>query len=153
MNDAKIIQAVGQMWQRIGVKTQVEGLTWPTFIGRAGKQEFSLFLLGWGTATGEALYPLRALIGTTNPQKGWGTANRGRYSNPTVDALIDKALSIGDDKAREPVLMEATRVSMNDLAFIPLHIQKNIWATRAGLAYQARVDEETLVQFLKPSAK
>jgi len=153
VNDAKIIQAVGQMWQRIGVKTQVEGLTWPTFIGRAGKQEFSLFLLGWGTATGEALYPLRALIGTTDPQKGWGTANRGRYSNPTVDALINKALSIGDDKAREPVLMEATRVSMNDLAFIPLHIQKNIWATRAGLTYEARVDEETLVQYLKPSAK
>ena len=51
VNDAKIIQAVGQMWQRIGVKTMVEALPWNTFVAHAGKQDYSAYLLGWGTST------------------------------------------------------------------------------------------------------
>ena len=153
VNDSKIIQAVGQMWTRIGVQTQVDAITWPNYIGRAGKQEFSTYLLAWGTASGEASDPLRALIGTFTPAKGWGTANRGRYSNPAVDALIDKAMGTGDDAAREQVLIAATRMAMEDLAFIPLHIQKNIWAVRAGLSYTARTDEETHVADLVPAAR
>ena len=39
VNDAKIIQAVAQMWQRIGVQTTVEAMPWNTFVARAGKQE------------------------------------------------------------------------------------------------------------------
>ncbi len=151
VNDAKIIQAVGQMWTRIGVKTQVEGITWTNFIGRAGKQEFSTFLLAWGTSSGEASNPLKALIATATPAKGWGTANRGKYSNPAVDTLLERALSTGDDKAREDVLIQATRTAMADLPFIPLHTQKNIWALRAGFTYIPRVDEETHVADLRPA--
>jgi peptide/nickel transport system substrate-binding protein len=139
------------MWTRIGVATQVDAITWTNFIGRAGKQEFSTYLLAWGTSSGEASNPLRALIATYTPAKGWGTANRGRYSNPAVDALLDKALSTGDDKAREQILISATRTAMTDLPFIPLHIQKNIWAMRAGLTYIPRVDEETYVTDLRPA--
>jgi len=151
VNDAKIIQAVGQMWTRIGVKTQVEGITWPNFIGRAGKQEFSTFLLAWGTSSGEASNPLRALIATRTPEKGWGTANRGRYSNPKVDEVLEKALHTADDAAREKLLQEATRIAMDDLVFIPMHIQKNIWAVKKGLSYVPRVDEATNVADLRPA--
>ena len=49
INDARIIQAVGQMWTRIGVRTAVEAQPWTTFVGRAGRQEFSAFLIGWGS--------------------------------------------------------------------------------------------------------
>ena len=91
VNDAKIIQAVAQMWQRIGVQTTVEALPWNNFVARAGKQEFSIFLLGWGVAGGEGTNPLRAQLATWNPERGLGTANRGRYSNPEFDNLLDKA--------------------------------------------------------------
>ena len=49
-------------------------------------------LLGWGTETGETSSSLRSLLMTFNQDKGCGTANRGRYSNPAVDALIEDAL-------------------------------------------------------------
>jgi peptide/nickel transport system substrate-binding protein len=150
VNDAKIIQAVGQMWQRIGVQTSVEPLPWSNFIGRAGKQEFSAFLLGWGTSTAEGTNPLRAQIATWDPKRGMGTANRGRYSNPKVDALIDQALSTMDDGAREKIIQQAMRMAMNDVPVIMLHLQKNIWATRKGLTYDARVDEETRAVSVHP---
>jgi len=42
MRDNKIIQAVAQFWQRIGVQTTVDAMPWNTFVARAGKLEFSL---------------------------------------------------------------------------------------------------------------
>jgi peptide/nickel transport system substrate-binding protein len=144
VNDAKIIQAVAQMWQRIGVQTTVEAMPWNSFVARAGKQEFSIFLLGWGVGSGEGLNPLRAQIATWNPARGLGTANRGRYSNAAVDALIDQAMGTMDDAAREQIVQKAMKLAMDDVPVIQLHLQKNIWATRAGLVYEPRVDELTL---------
>jgi peptide/nickel transport system substrate-binding protein len=144
VNDAKIIQAVAQMWQRIGVQTKVEAMPWNTFVARAGKQEFSIFLLGWGSGSGEGLNPLRAQIATWNPSRGLGTANRGRYSNPEIDALIDKAMGTMDDGARERLIQTAMKMAMDDVPVIQMHLQKNIWASRKGLIYQPRVDEATL---------
>jgi peptide/nickel transport system substrate-binding protein len=150
VNDAKIIQAVGQMWQRIGVQTTVEALPWSNFVARAGKQEFSAFLLGWGVSSGEGMNPLRAQLATWNPERGLGTANRGRYSNPALDAMIDKAMTVMDDGEREKLVQQAMRVAMADVPAIQLHLQKNIWATRKGLSYEPRVDESTLAMSVKP---
>lgn len=142
VNDARIIQAVGQMWQRIGVQTEVDPLPWTSYVSQANKQAFSAFLFGWGSATAEASDPLIAQVATFDKTKGWGASNRGRYSNPALDALIAKALGTADDGAREQVLRAATRMAMQDVAIIPLHIQKNIWATRAGLSYVPTVGED-----------
>jgi len=149
VNDGKIIQAIGQMWSRVGVQTTVEGLTWTNYIGRASKQEFSAFLLAWGFT--EATNPLRALVYTYTPAKGWGATNRGRYSNPQFDAVVDRLMLTADDTAREKLVIEATRMAMDDVALVPLHLQKNIWAMKAGLAYVARADEDTRVMDLRPT--
>ena len=150
VNDAKIIQAVGQMWTRIGVQTSVEAMPWTAYIGRANKQEFSAFQLGWSSGTGEASNPLRALIATYNAQKGLGTVNRGRYSNRSVDSVIEQAVVTTDDQEREQLLQRATRMALDDVALVPLHQQKNIWAMRKGLTYPARADEENRVFDIRP---
>ncbi|HEX3399350.1 MAG TPA: ABC transporter substrate-binding protein [Acetobacteraceae bacterium] len=151
VNDAKIIQAVGQMWTRIGVQTEVDPLPWTSFVGQANKQAFSAFLFGWGTGTAEASDPLIAQNATFNPTKGWGAANRGRYSNPDVDKLIEQALGTADDAAREKVLQQAQKVVFDDTALIPLHIQKNIWATRTGLTYVPTVGEDLHLVDVRPA--
>jgi peptide/nickel transport system substrate-binding protein len=151
LNDAKIVQTVGQMWSRIGIQASVEPSPWANFVGHANKQDYSVFLLGWGTSTGEASNPLRSLVATFDAAKGRGTVNRARYSNPALDALIDKAVTTADDGAREKVLMEATKLAMDDVAIIPLHNQKNTWASRANLTYVPRADEETHVFDLRPA--
>jgi peptide/nickel transport system substrate-binding protein len=151
VNDARIIQAIGQMWTRIGVRTQVEPMPWTTFIARAGRQEFSLFLVGWGSVTGEASSPLRSLVGTFDREKGFGASNRGRYSNKAMDALLERALGTVDDAAREKLLQDATRMAMEDVGIIPLHIQKNVWASRRGFTHAARVDERTRAMDVSPA--
>lgn len=150
INDARIIQAVGQMWTRIGVRTTIEAQPWTTFIGRAGRQEFSAFLVGWGSNP-EGSHPLRNLSATWSRERGWGASNRGRYSNPALDAMIEKALVELDDEKREKILQDAQRLAMEDVAIIPLHLQTNIWAMRRGLAHTPRKDELTLAQDVRPA--
>jgi peptide/nickel transport system substrate-binding protein len=151
-NDARIIQAIGQMWTRIGVRTTVEAQPWTTFIARAGRQEFSAFLVGWGSASGEASSPLRALVASFDRERGWGASNRGRYSNPELDRVLEAALRELDDEKREKLLQEATRIAMDDVAIIPIHNQKNVWAMRRGLEHTARADELTRAQDVRPAA-
>jgi peptide/nickel transport system substrate-binding protein len=151
INDSQIQQVVAQMWSRIGVKTQVEATPLATLIGRLNRFDASAYLLGWSNSTGEPSTSLRAVMGTRAPGGSLGLSNYGRYSNPQMDALADKALGTLDDAAREKLMQEAMKLAMDDVAVIPLHTQKSVWATRRGLAYTPRLDEETLATGVRPA--
>lgn len=153
MNDARIIQAVGQMWTRVGVRTQVEAQPWAAFVARASRHEYAAGLAGWGISSGEATSPLRSLLATINPKLGWGGSNRGVYSNPAMDAKLTEALQTLDDPKREQLLREGSQIAIDDVGIIPIHIQKNIWAMRPGLAHAARADELTRAQDITPVAR
>jgi peptide/nickel transport system substrate-binding protein len=151
INDDKIAQAVAQMLTRIGIKTNVDSMTASTFFSRRNKYEFSLYLAGWGADTGEMLNPLVALVATMDPKTGLGHTNRGRYSNPQLDALIKQAQTTVDDKKREEVLRQASKVAMSDFPIIPLHFEVTPWATRKGITYKPRIDQYTLATELRPA--
>ena len=151
VNDAKVAQAVAQMLARIGIATKVEAMPSATYFPQATELKFSFMLLGWGSGTGEASSPLKALLATYNKDKGFGTANRGRYSNPRVDALLEEGLATVDDPKREALLQRATEVAIGDTGIIPLHFQVNLWATRSGIVYIARTDENTLAHKFRPA--
>ncbi len=151
INDARIIQAVGQMWTRIGVRTAVEAQPWTTFVARAGRADFSAHLIGWGSNP-DGSHPLRNILATINRDRGWGSSNRGRYSNPRLDELLLQSLSELDNTRREQLLIQAQRMAADDVAVIPLHIQTNIWASRRGITIAARASELTLAQDVRPAA-
>jgi len=150
-NDARIIQAIGQMWTRIGVRTTIEAQPWTSFVARAARQELSSFLIGWGSSSGEASNPLRNLVATFDRDKGYGASNRGRYSNAEVDGLVDRAMRELDDPKREALLQQATRLVFDEVGILPLHIQRNAWAMRRGLTLDARASETTRAQDVRPA--
>ena len=149
-NDAKIAEAVGQMLTRNGIETQVVTMTQSVFFRDASTggpdktPKFSFILVGWGSGTGEASSPLKSLLATYSREKGMGPSNRGRYSNPEVDRLINEALATVDDARRQDLLARATELAIEDVGIIPLHYQVNTWALRKGFSYKPRTDEYTL---------
>ena len=149
-NDAKIAEALGQMLTRIGIETQVVTMTQGVFFRDASTgspdkgPKFSFILVGWGSGTGEASSPLKSLLATFDRDKGMGASNRGRYSNPQVDKLINDALATVDDAKRADLLARATEMAIEDVGIIPLHYQVNTWAMRRGFTYKPRTDEYTL---------
>jgi peptide/nickel transport system substrate-binding protein len=152
VNDEQIAQAVAQMLTRGGVPTKVVAMPSATYFTQATDLKFSFMLLGWSTGTGEASSSLKALLMSWNKEKGFGTANRGRYSNTKVDALTEDALQTVDDVKREAYLQRATEIAINDTGIIPLHFQVNLWAARDGIVYQPRMDEQTWAHKMRPKA-
>ncbi|WP_376098324.1 ABC transporter substrate-binding protein [Roseomonas sp. CCTCC AB2023176] len=148
VNDSQIIQAIGQMWQRIGVRTRVEAMPFAVLAQRQARNDMSAMLIGWATA-GEPSTALRGNLTTRIPDKGFGTVNFNGYSNPGVDALVEEGMRTADDERREDIFKRAMRMAMEDVALVPLHMQKNVWALRGPLTYEARADEYTMAAGVK----
>ncbi|MPZ43840.1 MAG: ABC transporter substrate-binding protein [Betaproteobacteria bacterium] len=143
VNDEQIAQAVAQMLARVGIQTKVEAMPANIFFSRGSKLDFSFMLVGWGADTGEVSSPLKSLLATYSKEKGMGAANRGRYSNPKMDAVLAQALATVDDGKREKLLQQAVEIAMSDVGVITTHFQVNTWAARKGIAYTPRTDERT----------
>jgi peptide/nickel transport system substrate-binding protein len=152
-NDGRIAQAVGQMWTRIGIRTQVEVAPFGTFVARASRQEFSAFLVSWGSSTGEPMAGLRSVAATYDRARGTGSVNRGRYSNPAFDDMLARAARELDTERREDLTRQATRILIEDVGIISTHLQRNVWAMRRGFAHTPRVDERTRAQDVRPAER
>lgn len=147
-NAPAVMQAVAQMWTRIGVQTNVEALPWTTY--SAQMSDFALKLLGLGNATFDASSMLINVLGTVDRERGLGASNDSGYSNPELDAMTAAALTIYDDAERERALIGAVKVALEDGAVLPLYQQTNTWAMRDGLTYEPRIDERTLAKHVRP---
>ncbi len=144
INDAQVLMTVAQMLARGGLELDVQLMPANVFFQRAGRQEFSLFLLGYSSSSGDAFRGLRAILASWDPTLGMGASNRGRYHNPAVDQLIRDLLIADEEAQREALISEASRLGFADHAIIPLFFQTNMWATRPGFYYVPRRDERTL---------
>jgi peptide/nickel transport system substrate-binding protein len=152
INDAQVAQAVAQYLSRNGIPTKLETMPSNVFFSRGSKLEFSLLLAGWGAETGETSSPLRSLLATFDQKAGLGTANRGRFSDPGVDALLTQALTTIDDTKRGIMLARASEKAVGELmGLVPLHYEVSTWATRKDLAYKARADQYTFAFETRPA--
>jgi peptide/nickel transport system substrate-binding protein len=143
VNDGQVAQAVAQMLTRAGLKVSLDAMTASQFFAKRNKREFGLWLAGWGADTGEMSSPLKSLVATPNKDKGMGPTNPGGYSNPQMDAALEKALATVDDEQRASLLAEASRIVMTDYGALPLHFEMTTWAFRKGLDYVPRADQYT----------
>lgn len=139
-----VAQAIAQMWTRMGVRTEVNAVPAAVYVGRGAKHEYLMPFFSWGVSTGEAGYVLNNLFTTMDGRTGAGPANWGGYSNPALDTLIAQAQSTMDDTAREAMLIQGQKIVAEDVAAIQLYQLVNFWATRRGVAYDARQDQRTV---------
>lgn len=146
-NDAQVTQAVAQMLSRLGLDVRVESLPRQIFASRGNKLEYSLALYGFSLASGAEM--LQYLVHTRDKAHGWGGSNRGRYSNLEVDRLTEELFASADAKKRDEIVAAASRVVMTDQGVIPLYHQVAVWATRADLEFDGRIDEKTLLRGLR----
>jgi peptide/nickel transport system substrate-binding protein len=150
VNDEKVLQALAQMYARIGIQATVDALPSTAFFPRAARLEFGFFFNSWGAGSSGGMTTMRTLIASFDRERGFGASNRGRYSNPEVDRRMHAAFETLENAPRETLLREATAIAMRDYAVLPTHWVNNIWATRSNVAYEPRMDGFTLATSARP---
>ncbi len=149
--DSAVCEALSQMWARAGLKVNASALNGTVFFPAQQKGEYSLWMSGWGTLTGEASYTYGSLVHTADVAMGLGAFNKQGYSNPAVDKLLEEGSRTMDDTKRRALFEKASELSMTDRALIPSVQLQTIWASKAGmLTIPARMDQETLAYEIKP---
>jgi peptide/nickel transport system substrate-binding protein len=146
--DAQIAQAVAQMWTRAGIQAQVAGVAGQVFFSEASRQQYSAFIAQYGT--NEAGEGPRAVVHSFEAGRGYGNANRVRYSNPQVDALIQAALTEIDPDRRRQKLHAAIEAAFEDVAVIPVFHPAWQFAARQGLVVQSRPERRFNAMMVRP---
>lgn len=139
INDEEICQAVTAMWSRIGIKAKLRTLPLVTYFPMIQRYEASIYMLGWGVPTFDALYSLQSLVRSVGAG-GDGNYNVGRYSNPQMDALVERVKKETDAVNRNELIEKALELSHQDVSHIPLHNQIIPWAMKKNIDLVHRAD-------------
>ena len=139
INDEAICQAVTAMWARVGVKAKLRTMPLVNYFPMIQRYEASIYMLGWGVPTFDALYSLQSLVRTVG-QGGDGNYNVGRYSNERMDYLVDRVKVETDAPVRARMLTEALQLSNDTVSHIPLHDQVIPWAMKKNVELVHRAD-------------
>ena len=139
INDEEICQAVTAMWAKIGVKAKLRTLPLVTYFPMIQRNEASIYMLGWGVPTFDALYSLQSLVRSVGAG-GDGNYNVGRYSNPQMDALVERIKKETDAKNRNDLIEKALELSHQDVSHLPLHNQIIPWAMKKNIDLVHRAD-------------
>lgn len=139
INDEEICQAVTAMWARVGVKAKLRTLPLVTYFPMIQRYEASIYMLGWGVPTFDALYSLQSLTRSVGGG-GDGNYNVGRYSNPKMDQIVDRVKTETDIPVRDRLLTEALQLQNDDVSHIPLHNQIIPWAMKKNIEVVHRAD-------------
>jgi peptide/nickel transport system substrate-binding protein len=149
VNDEAICQAVVAMLARIGVKANLMAQTRAKYFAKilAPRYGTSLYMLGWTPGTYDALDALKAL-GATRGGK-LGVFNVAGYSNPQLDGLIKDIQGELEPGKRTRDIATALKLLRDDFAYVPLHQQVVVWATRANVDLAQTGDNFFQLRFVK----
>ncbi len=155
VNDEKICQAVVGMLARIGIKVNLLAQTRSKYFTKILRKpdskpgETSFYMLGWSpAATYDVHNVFEALIQTPNATTKKGQFNVNGYSNAGLDALADKIEGEADTAKRNAMIFEATKLYVDDYAYIPLHQQAVIWASRKNVDLHQPADNRFPLRFV-----
>jgi peptide/nickel transport system substrate-binding protein len=118
-----------QDFARVGVALDVRTYEFATLYADVLKGNFQLFTLQWVGVSDPDM--LRRVFHTRQmPPSGF---NRGFFSNPAVDALIDEATVSNDDIRRRSLFADAQRLIGREVPYLSLWYKTNVAIARRDL--------------------
>ncbi len=135
-----IAEYAQSVWRELGIDIEIEIVEWGAYLENTAAGMHDMFLLGWVTVTLDADYGTYSLF---HSSEHGSSGNRSFYSNPEVDALLERGRTEPDPDKRAAVYTELTDIlleeaPMNFVAFTELILGisdnvKGFHATATGL--------------------
>lgn len=127
-NDRQVAEVVQAMLAEVGITAKIEVLDWGAYQEKATAGEHELFLLGMGCPTGDPEFNMYMNFGTTGPQ------NYSRFSNATVDKLLEEQSTILDNDERAGVMYQIQEELKNDACSAPLYYEVQTYGSAADIS-------------------
>ncbi len=129
-NTRLMVAVMQQQLRDAGIALDIRSFEFATFFSDVQHGAFQMYSLRWIGGNEDPDIFEYAFDSAKFPPNG---ANRGYYSNPKVDALIDKARREIDPNVRKPLYAEVQRILAEDLPYI------NFWYLDNVLVHTRRV--------------
>lgn len=121
----------------------------PSVYNTMGPRFETSFVMGsWGSTMVNTAFD--ALIHSVEPERGLGRANWGRYSNPSLDELIDQARESFDPEVQEALYQELQAAAMKEVAVIPLFHEGILVGVHNSLDAVPWYNEHVMMQNVTP---
>jgi peptide/nickel transport system substrate-binding protein len=134
-NTRLMVAVMQQQLRDVGIALDIRSFEFATFFADVTHGAFQLYGLRWIGGNEDPDIFEYAFHSSKFPPNG---ANRGFYSNPKVDALIDQARRATDQKVRKQLFAQVQRELADDLPYI------NLWFLDNVLVHSRRVRNVTL---------
>lgn len=155
VDDARVCQGIAQMLSRGGFAMKVETMPGSVFFPRSlpGRNEWPLILYALSLSSlRDGQYILQNVAQSVDKARGIGGSNRGGFSDPELDRIIEAAV-VRSDAGRADAIRHALAETVARLGIIPMYVEPTIAATRGGIVYHPRVDQQMVAQAAVPAGK
>jgi peptide/nickel transport system substrate-binding protein len=122
-NTRLMVAVMQQQVREVGIVLDIRSFEFATFFADVTHGAFQLYGLRWIGGNEDPDIFEYAFHSAKFPPNG---ANRGYYSNPTVDALIDQARREVDPGVRKPIYAEIQHMLAEELPYIDLWYLDNV---------------------------
>jgi len=122
-NTRLMVAVMQQQLRAVGIALDIRSFEFATFFSDVTHGAFQMYGLRWIGGNEDPDIFEYAFDSAKFPPNG---ANRGFYSNPTVDALINRARQEVDPNARKPLYAEVQRILAEELPYIDLWYLDNV---------------------------
>jgi peptide/nickel transport system substrate-binding protein len=122
-NTRLMVAVMQQQLREVGIALDIRSFEFGTFFSDVTHGAFQMYGLRWiGGNEDPDIFSL-CFSSSRFPPNG---ANRGYYSNPKVDALIDQARREVDPAIRKPLYADLQKILADDLPYIDLWYLDNV---------------------------
>jgi peptide/nickel transport system substrate-binding protein len=118
-----MVAVMQQQLREVGIVLDIRSFESATFFADVTHGEFQMYGLRWIGGNEDPDIFSFCFSSSRFPPNG---ANRGYYSNPKVDALIDRARREVDPAVRKPIYAEIQRILAEELPYIDLWYLDNV---------------------------
>jgi peptide/nickel transport system substrate-binding protein len=136
-NDEQICAAIIPMLTRVGIQARLNAMPMTQHVntaGPTGNYSSSMYMLGWTPGNMDLSNPLQELL-AFQPEIRRGLANNwGRYNNPALNAITERFITETDTARRNQLAREALQITRDDVAYIPLHQEPQVFGIRDTVA-------------------
>jgi peptide/nickel transport system substrate-binding protein len=118
----RIAEALKEQLQAVGVELELRTYEWGTFYSDIKKGNFHLVSLAWVGIVDPDIY-YQIFHSKSVPPNG---DNRGRYSNPEIDLLLEQGRRATGIAERKRVYSRIQKILASELPYIPLWWWQNV---------------------------